>query len=447
MGVGQQRQLELSANWTFAVPNGIGVAAVVNVPTTSQLTVTLDEAVTLGSLLLGNSASSSVGYTISGSGSNTLTLNNSGSGATIAVSGGSHQINAPVLLSDNLLVTSSGANPWTLSFGSANNITDNGAGFSLTMSGSGGMLVLGGTNSYTGGTNVSAGTLVATSIYALPIGSRLTISAAGTVNLGSNALITDEPNSGMTGGALFATYHDVGYSGTGTFTQTGGTNTLSNGLYIGCNPGDSGTYNLGGGQVSAQYEYIGLSGSGSFSQSGGTHVAGNLVLGDNAGSLGDYNLNGGLLNVAALSAGAGSVAFNFSGGTLQASSSFSVNVPIALSLAGSNGVFDTQGYTLTLAAPLSGPGGLQKVGSGTLVLTASNTYTGTTLVSAGTLDVTGMLSGGSVQVASGATLGFSGPIDSTLLLAGGVVATGSGTISSAHSPAAAGPSPTTRPAP
>ena len=135
-----------SANWTFAVPTGIFVAAVVNVPTTSQLTVTLDEAVTLGSLLLGNSASSSVGYTISGSGSNTLTLNNSGSGATIAVSGGSHQINAPVLLSDNLLVTSSGANPWTLSFGSANNITDNGAGFSLTMSGSGGMLVLGGTN-------------------------------------------------------------------------------------------------------------------------------------------------------------------------------------------------------------------------------------------------------------------------------------------------------------
>ena len=130
-----------------------------------------------------------------------------------------------------------------------------------------------------------------------------------------------------------------------------------------------------------------------------------------------------------LSAGSGSVAFNFSGGTLQASSSVSVNVPIALSLAGSNGVFDTQGYTLTLAAPLSGPGGLQKVGSGTLVLTASNTYTGTTLVSAGTLDVTGMLSGGSVQVASGATLGFSGPIDSTLLLAGGVVATGSGTIS------------------
>ena len=608
-----------SANWTFAVPNGIGAAAVINVPTTSQLTVTLDEPFTLGSLLLGNAASSSVGYTISGSGSNTLTLNNSGSGATIAVVNGSHQINAPVILSDNLLVTSSGANSWTLSFGSANSITDNGGGFSLTMSGSGGMLVLGGANSYTGGTNVSAGTLVATSVYSLPIGSRLSISAAGTVNLGSNALVTNDPSSGMTGGALVATYHDVGYSGTGTFTQSGGTNTLSNGLYIGCNPGDNGTYNLSGGslaaaaesvglfaagvlvqtggtntvagaldignysgssgtynlrggqltaatqsvgtsgagmfsqsggtntagtftlgnansgtytlsagqltagvehlgyqgaatfnqtgginavagsgsfvlgylsggsgsytlggsgqlnapievlgysgtgafsqsggtntvsnssplylgfntggsgsytlsggQLSAQYEYVGLSGSGNFTQSGGIHVAGNLVLGDNAGSAGAYNLNGGLLNVAALSGGSGNAAFNFSGGTFQAASSFSANVPIALGLAGSNGVFDTQGYTLTLAAPLSGPGGLQKLGSGTLVLTASNSYTGTTLVSAGTLDVNGMLSGGSVQVASGATLGFAGPIDSTLMLAGGLVATGSGTVS------------------
>ena len=55
-----------------------------------------------------------MGYTLSGSGANTLTLNNSGSGATIAVANGSHAINAPVVLADNLTVSGSG----TLAFGS-----------------------------------------------------------------------------------------------------------------------------------------------------------------------------------------------------------------------------------------------------------------------------------------------------------------------------------------
>ena len=83
--------------------------------------------------------------------------------------------------------------------------------------------------------------------------------------------------------------------------------------------------------------------------------------------------------------GGGSAAFNFSGGTLQAASTFSTSLPIVLSVAGSNAVFDTHGNTLTLAGALSGPGNLQKVGSGTLTLCSSNDYTGTTLVSSGTL--------------------------------------------------------------
>ena len=37
----------------------------------------------------------------------------------------------------------------------------------------------------------------------------------------------------------------------------------------------------------------------------------------------------------------------------------------------------------------AGNGGLEKLGAGTLTLTGANTYTGGTLVSAGTLDTTG----------------------------------------------------------
>ena len=83
-------------------------------------------------------------------------------------------------------------------------------------------------------------------------------------------------------------------------------------------------------------------------------------------------------------------------------------MPITLSAAAGNTVFNTQGNTLTLGTPLSGPGGLQKIGGGTLVLSASNNYAGTTLVSAGTLDVTGTLGGGTVQVNAGADVGVLG---------------------------------------
>jgi autotransporter-associated beta strand protein len=60
---------------------------------------------------------------------------------------------------------------------------------------------------------------------------------------------------------------------------------------------------------------------------------------------------------------------------------------MTLSTNGSTPTFDTNGNTLTIAAVLSGSGGLQKIGAGILVLTASNSYTGGTLVSAGTLQI------------------------------------------------------------
>ena len=95
--------------------------------------------------------------------------------------------------------------------------------------------------------------------------------------------------------------------GTGTFAQSGGTNTLANGysngsLYIGYNTADKGTYNLSGTGVLSgpQYysmtEFVGYSGMGTFTQSGGTNGTHNgttnLNLGYNAGATGVYNLSG-----------------------------------------------------------------------------------------------------------------------------------------------------------
>jgi autotransporter-associated beta strand protein len=160
-----------ASNWGGASPSAPGALVVINAPTSTRLTVTLDGPQTVGTLLLGNSASASVGYALIGSGSNMLTLDNSGSGAAIVVTDGTHIINAPVVLADNLVVTGSG----TLEFGGSSTITETGGSRSLTMDGAGGTLILSGSDNYTGGTIVSAGTLVLNSIGAIADGTNLTV--------------------------------------------------------------------------------------------------------------------------------------------------------------------------------------------------------------------------------------------------------------------------------
>jgi fibronectin-binding autotransporter adhesin len=74
---------------------------------------------------------------------------------------------------------------------------------------------------------------------------------------------------------------------------------------------------------------------------------------------------------------------------------------------------------------LSGGGGLHKAGSARLDLTGDlSTFTGATLVEAGTLAVNTSLAGSTVTVASGATLGGTGTVGSTTVQSGGHLAPG-----------------------
>ena len=91
----------------------------------------------------------------------------------------------------------------------------------------------------------------------------------------------------------------VGYSGTGTFTQNGGTNTMpldhGNGfLFLN---GSNGTYNLSGsGQLSANTEYIGYTSMGTFTQTGGTNtISSYLYIARFNNSSSTYTLSGGTL--------------------------------------------------------------------------------------------------------------------------------------------------------
>ncbi|MEA3209417.1 MAG: hypothetical protein QOE70_2474 [Chthoniobacter sp.] len=81
-----------------------------------------------------------------------------------------------------------------------------------------------------------------------------------------------------------------------------------------------------------------------------------------------------------------------------------------------------------ISGVISNEAGLTKSGAGTLELTAVNTYTGPTVVSAGRLLVSGSLTGtGAVAVQSGGILGGSGAINGALSVnIGGALAPGSG---------------------
>lgn len=97
----------------------------------------------------------------------------------------------------------------------------------------------------------------------------------------------------------------IGYSGTGTFTQSGGSSSLSsNSLVIGLMSSALGTYTLSGGSlmVNSQSEYVGSSATGTSTQSGGTvtqsggtntiNGGASLYVGYNANSTGFYSLSG-----------------------------------------------------------------------------------------------------------------------------------------------------------
>jgi autotransporter-associated beta strand protein len=97
-----------------------------------------------------------------------LTGSDGSSPAAVTVVSGTHLVDASVLLASNLAVSSSG------SLTVSGNISDGGMPKSLTLEGPD-ELVLSGSNTYTGGTFVDAGTLVLDSNTALANGSSLTV--------------------------------------------------------------------------------------------------------------------------------------------------------------------------------------------------------------------------------------------------------------------------------
>ena len=347
---------------------------------------------------------------------------NAGSGAyTVNVTAATTFAGATV---DNgqVTITASGAGTLALSANSAFNIaagkglniaTALGGNYSLTKSGNG-ILTLSSSNTYTGGTTLTAGTLGIGHNNALGSGTLTlnggTLSASGGARSIANNL-TLSANSTIAGSDNLTV--------TGTFTNTANrTLTINN----------SGLTTLGNISLSNSNTARTLTIAGT----GNTTVSG--VIANGGTGAGNLTKSGnGTLTLTGTNTYTGTT--TISGGTLQIGAGGTTGSIAGTSIVNNAALAFDRSNDLTYAGVVSGTGSVTKAGNGTLTLTGANTYTGTTTISGGTLQIGSGGTTGSVastSIVNNAALVFnrsnavtySGVISGT----GSVIKAGSGTL-------------------
>ena len=418
-------------------------------------------------------------------------ISNTGTGTVTLASGSTLQLgNGGVTGTFNGGLAFNLSSAGRLAFKRSDNIT-----YSGVLSGTGslaqagtGNLTLTGTNTYSGGTTVSAGRLTLASGGTLGAGA-VTISGTGVVDLGGQTVANSWVVNGGTlqGGALdiakvtaSAGTISANLGGAGGFSKSGtGSLVLSgNNTYAGGTTLNGGTLTLGSGSALGTGAVTLTSGTLNLN---GQTIGNNLTLGaaviDGSGTLsgvisgnvafaktgtttltfiglntysGGTTVSAGTL-IAGSNTALGSGAVAVSGGTLDlGTSALSNTITLSLgSLAGSQLNGDKlvlQGGEVT---GVVSSGALSKTSSGTVTLSGSNTYAGGTTVSAGTLVVNNAnalgsgavtLSGGSLDVkgqtvaknitltADSGVAGTNGTISGVISGAGLLTKSGTGTL-------------------
>ena len=280
--------------------------------------------------------------------------------------------------------------PNTLEFGTATASAE----FSGTIQGTGaiikqgsGTAVLDGSSSYSGSTEILAGTLALSGgVSCIPSSVLVSISSGATLKIDSNQVIQDLTGTGsvtlgnneLQFGTASPTVTFAGVISDGISGDHGSVVKQNSGtaVFTGANTYTGGT-TISGGKLSLQ-------GSGSLSSSGSVDVASGVF---------DISLSG--LSTQTIGDLSGSGSVTLGPNTLQ---------------------FGTSSLTTTFAGVISdGIGGdhgsVVKKDSGIAVFTNANTYTGGTTISGGTLSLQGsgsLVSTDAVSIASGATFDISG---------------------------------------
>jgi len=301
------------------------------------------------------------------------TIDNQGSGTPVW--------SGPVSVTANsaILSTASGSQILSGSVNGPGGLTVQGGTYSVTLSGS---------NSFTGGTTINAGTLVVANGNALGTGN-------ATINTG--ALYFNFPS-----GTTNVVTNDIALPATGTqeFTLQGIPTNFTTVHLTGV---------ISGGTSGLQYNLVDTGVTGNHSSvlvldNTNNSFSGNILM--NRGSLA-------FTSDAALGNLSNAILFdtwNTNGALRFAADNITLNSSRTITLAptGNSGnvqPVDVQGFTGTIAGAIGGAGQLIKQGTGTLILTGNETYTGATTVSAGLLLVNGSTGTSTITVSSNAVLG------------------------------------------
>lgn len=350
--------------------------------------------------------------------------NNAGSTGTVTLNGGTVTSNNWTVIGrsqGNGTVTMNGASVWT-KIGGGNFAIGDGFGGDSTgvftikdtahLDIQGGELWVGaeGGAASNGTLNVNGGTV---DVYNwVSVGRNHT---TGTLNITGGTFNVNAVGS-FASGPNFTSEGSV--DGNAVINQSGGVfNNPASDTIIGESVNSVAVWNASGGTATHNVVRIGGNGQGTMNISGSAVVTAPLIyVSSNGGSSGALNVTGGTLNLGHLEAGAGSHTVVFDGGQVNATvddNNFIRDFHTGEVDIQDGGLNVNSGtFTVGISTQLSGVGGIKKTGSGTLILQLpsdgpqdANTYSGETLVSAGTLEALNTNLGvGNVRVADNAHL-------------------------------------------
>ena len=328
---------------------------------TPTITSSVGVTVTIGSILAGSAGVIKAGAgTLNLTGTNTFTGGTTISAGSLRVgSGGTTGSLGTSAVVNNGALAINRSNAFTV----ANDISGTGT---LTQIGTG-TTTLTGTNTYAGGTTISAGTLW--------IGNGGTTGTLGTGAVVDNAALVFNRGGAFTvAGAI---------SGTGTLTQAGAGTTILTGMntYAGATTISAGTLQVGNGGTTGTLGTGTVLDNGTlaFNRSDAVTVEGAV---GGTGALtqigtGITTLTGANTYTGGTTISAGTLQIGDGGTTGSILGDVTDNGTLAFNRA------DPVGFS----GAISGTGALAQIGTGTTVLTGTNSYAGDTIIKAGTLQV------------------------------------------------------------